>query len=363
MSAVIDVTRLTAWQGLLTGLFAFVLANAVSADTVPKQDAATIRASLTMTLMTYNIQQLGYPNWLANHFEKPRLQLIPQAIQALSKRPDVLILQEVFTEHSFDFLVDKMADVYPFHTQVAGENCKDPLWSSSSGNCRTSFFKGNSGVVIFSRWPIEQQHAYVFHATRVSRSFDFLARKGVVYAKIQVPSGNPKETKESKESKESKALHVFGTHLQASAAEHDIRLLQLNEMHGFIDGFDIPKEEPIILGGDFNVSSARQSRFDDLLEHASANVVLPEDGVGSISQSTNEYLRLITGADSEVRPDLTLDYLLYRTDHRQPRNNPKLQVINLKSKTPWLGTRLFKPDIELNDLSDHYPALIELEFE
>jgi hypothetical protein len=55
--------------------------------------------------------------------------------------------------------------------------------------------------------------------------------------------------------------------------------------------------------------------------------------------------------------------MLYRTDHRQPVNNPKLQVINFKSKTPWLGTKLLKPDIELNDLSDHYPVIIELEFE
>ncbi|MFT4767613.1 MAG: phospholipase C [Glaciecola sp.] len=354
MPAVIDVTRLSACRALLTGLLAFVLANGVVADTVLKHEAATTRAPQTMTMMTYNIQQLGYPNWLANHFEKPRLQLIPEAIKALSKRPDVLILQEVFTEHSFNFLTNKMADVYPFHTQVAGENCKDPRWNSISGNCRTNFFRGNSGVLIFSRWPIEQRHAYVFHAVRVSQSFDFLARKGVVYAKIQVPSGNPKE---------SKALHVFGTHLQASAAEHDIRLLQLDEMRRFIDGFGIPKEEPIVLGGDFNISSTHKSRFNDLLEHANANVVLPEDGVGSISQSTNEYLRLITGADSKVRPDLTLDYMLYRTDHRQPVNNPKLQVINFKSKTPWLGTKLLKPDIELNDLSDHYPVIIELEFE
>lgn len=354
ISAIIDVTRLSACGALLTAMFAFVSANTVSADTVHKQGAATALAPQTVTMMTYNIQQLGYPNWLANHFEKPRLQLIPEAIKALSKRPDVLILQEVFTEHAFDFLVNKMTDVYPFHTQVAGENCKDSRWNSISGNCRPNFFKGNSGVVIFSRWPIEQQHAYVFHAVRVSQSFDFLARKGVVYAKIEVPSGQPKE---------SKALHVFGTHLQASEAEHDIRLLQLDEMRRFIDGFEIPKEEPIILGGDFNVSSAHKSRFADLLEHASAKVVLPKDEVGSISQSTNEYLRLITGAGSTVRPDLTLDYLLYRTDHRQPVNNPRLQVINFKSKTPWLGAKLFKPDIELTDLSDHYPAIIELEFE
>ena len=117
ISAIIDVTRLSACGALLTGFLAFVSANTVSADTVHKQGAATALAPQTVTMMTYNIQQLGYPNWLANHFEKPRLQLIPEAIKALSKRPDVLILQEVFTEHAFDFLVNKMTDVYPFHTE------------------------------------------------------------------------------------------------------------------------------------------------------------------------------------------------------------------------------------------------------
>ena len=306
--------------------------------------------------MTYNIQQLGYPNWLANHFEKQRLALIPETIEALSKRPDVLVLQEVFTEHSFKFLVDMLTEVYPYHTQVAGEDCQDPRWNSISGDCVASFIKGNSGLLIFSRWPIQQQHAYVFNAVRVSKSFDFLARKGVVYAEIKIEHGN------SKQRLEPLTLHVFGTHLQASTAEHDIRLLQLDEMRRFIDGFEISTQQAVILAGDFNISSTNQSRFNDLLAHSVAKVTLAQGGVGSMSDSTNGYRRLLAGADSEVNADTTLDYVLYRTDHLQPVNNPTLQVIDFKSTTPWLGTRLFKADVELADLSDHYPAIIEFEF-
>jgi hypothetical protein len=54
--------------------------------------------------------------------------------------------------------------------------------------------------------------------------------------------------------------------------------------------------------------------------------------------------------------------VLYRTDHLQPLNQPRLQVINLKSSVPWTGKRLFSPDIELFDLSDHYPVSMEFEF-
>ena len=348
MSEVLIITLRVTYRAALAGFLVFILTTSVLA--VPSPQAIIV--------MTYNIQQLGYPNWMANHFEKQRLELIPETITALSKRPDVLILQEVFTQHSFEFLVNMMSEIYPYHTQVAGEDCEDRRWASISGDCEPSFIKGSSGVVIFSRWPIDEQHAYVFHAVRVSKSFDFLARKGVVYAKIQVERDNPKQPNP----KQPITLHVFGTHLQASAKEHDIRLLQLDEMRRFIDGFHISALEPVILGGDFNISSTDQPRLDDLFSHAVAKVRLPKGGIGSISDSTNEYLRLLEGANAEVRADTTLDYLLFRTDHLQPVNIPTLQVVDLKSKTPWLGTRVLKPDVELSDLSDHYPAIIEFEF-
>ncbi|MFT6006626.1 MAG: phospholipase C [Pseudoalteromonas tetraodonis] len=344
------VTRRPIYLLAFAGLLTFILATNVLAVLVPKQKVATSGAPQAVILMTYNIQQLGYSNWMANHFEKQRLELIPETILALTKRPDVLILQEVFTQHAFNLLIKRMSEIYPYHTQVVGEDCEDSRWNSVSGNCQASLIRGNGGVMIFSRWPIEQQHAYVFHAGRVSKSFDFLARKGVAYAKIKVQGDKPM------------ALHVFGTHLQASAAEHDIRLLQLDEMRRFIDGFEIAVEEPVILGGDFNISSADESGFKDLLNHALAKVTLPEGGIGSMSDTTNGYRSLLAGSDSEVSADRTLDYLLYRSDHLQPANNPMLRVIDLKSKTPWRGRRLFSPDVELTDLSDHYPAIIEFEF-
>jgi phospholipase C len=356
MSEDLIVTRRAVCLAALAASLICILATSVLAMPQPKQKAASSAATQTIRVMTYNIQQLGYPNWLANHFEKQRLELIPETILALTKRPDVLILQEVFTAHSFSFLVKKMSEIFPYHTQVVGEDCNDSRWASISGNCQASLLKGNGGVMVFSRWPVEQQHAYVFHAGRVSKSFDFLARKGVVYAKVQVERDNPNQPTEQL------ALHVFGTHLQASIEEHDIRLLQLDEMRRFIDGFEIPVDEPVILGGDFNIRSTEQSRFDDLLTRAMAKVNLPETGIGSMSDNTNQYRRLLAGTDSEVRADTTLDYVLYRSDHLQPINSPLLQVLDFKSKTPWLGARLLKPDVELTDLSDHYPAIMELEF-
>jgi phospholipase C len=315
--------------------------------TDPQKDSVKTKR---ITILSYNIQQLGYPNWAGNHFEKQRLEMIPQALLSLEKRPGVLIFQEVFTPEAFDYLVSGLSEQYPHHTLVAGENCEDPTWTSVSGDCQINTIKSNSGILIFSQWPIEEQHAYVYHAVRISKSFDFMALKGVVYAKIRVGVEQPSQ------------IHVFGTHLQATGKDHDIRMQQVSEMRKFINGFGISAEEPVILGGDFNVSSTQQSRLDDLLAGANVALALEASGVGSCSDTTNSYRQLLSGPDAKLRPDKTLDYVLYRTDHLQPLNQPKLQVINLKSSAPWTGTRLFSADVELFDLSDHYPVSMEFEF-
>lgn len=310
----------------------------------PQGDGGKTRG---ITILSYNIQQLGYPNWAGDHFEKERLEMIPQTLLSLDKQPGVLIFQEAFTLEAFDFLVKKLSDHYPFHTLVAGESCQDSTWASVSGNCQEDTVKSNSGVLIFSVWPIVEQHAYVYRAVRISKTFDFMAQKGVVYAKIQIGTGL------------TSYLHVFGTHLQATARDHDIRMRQISEMRKFIDSFAIPASDPVILGGDFNVSSTQKSRLEDLLSGANVALTLQAKGVGSISDATNGYRQLLSGPDAKQRPDKTLDYIFYRTDHLHPANKPKLQVINLKSRAPWKGTRFFNPDVELFDLSDHYPVALE----
>ena len=324
---------------------------ASTTDEMPVGDTATEGLNTKrVTILSYNIQQLGYPNWAGNHFEKERLELIPQTLLALEKRPSVLIFQEAFTTHAFDFLVSELSEHYPHHTLVAAENCEDPAWTSVSANCEMDTVKSNSGVLIFSQWPIEEQHAYIYDAVRISKSFDFMAQKGVVYAKIRVGTEQPSH------------IHVFGTHLQATAKDHDIRMLQVSEMREFINGFGIPAEEPVILGGDFNVSSIQQSRLDDLLAGANVALRFETQGVGSSSDATNGYRQLLSGSEAKPRPEKTLDYVFYRTDHLRPVSQPELRVINLKSKAAWTGTRLFNPDVELFDLSDHYPVAMDFVF-
>jgi phospholipase C len=332
--------RLTTWQLCIR---VALLCTALLCH--PLLSAQATKPSLTVTVMTYNIQQLGYPSWLASHFEKERLTLIPQTLLALAEHPDVVVFQEVFTEHAFGFLVQELSAQYPYHTGVVAEDCRAASWSSVGGDCRQRSYKGNGGVTIFSRWPIAAQHAYVYHAVRISTTFDFMAQKGAVYARI---------------SQNGQALHVLGTHLQArpDAASHTIRMRQLQEMRDWFDDFKVPKSEPVILAGDFNVSSGDREGLAELLRVTQASVELSSQDIGSISPATNEYLNLISFRPEEK----TLDFVLYRTDHLNPSNRPLLKVLNFKSATPWTGPRVFRKDVELRDLSDHYPTLAAFEF-
>ena len=304
---------------------------------------AAMKQLNTITVMTYNIQQLGYANWMANHFEKERLALIPETILSLEEKPDILIFQEVFTEYSFNFLVKELSHAFPYHTEVVAQNCARTMWTSVQGDCRANSFKGNGGVTNFSRWPITAKHAYVYRSVRISSTLDFMAQKGAVYANILIGE---------------QQVHVLGTHLQADGGSHDIRMQQLEEMRSWFDSFNVPKSEAVILGGDFNVSSNDTDKLAELLSVTKSRFELSDQNFGSISPGTNRYLNLISSRNSEK----TLDFILYRTDHLRPVNRPMLKVLHFKSSRLWTGVRLFSQDVEMNDLSDHYPTIAAYQY-
>lgn len=72
-----------------------------------------------------------------------------------------------------------------------------------------------------------------------------MSAKGVVYARIL--KTNTQGIKQ--------VFNVFGTHMQAwdSVEAANTRLKQQQSINTFIDSLNIPKSEPIIIAGDFNV--------------------------------------------------------------------------------------------------------------
>lgn len=337
---------------LLQALVIFLYSSVLQAEEFVEKNADAHAAQFSVDVMSYNIQQMGFPGWFDNHFEKKRLEKLPTRILDMRSfpdtLPDVIVFQEVFLPSAREYIVNALHDVYPYASDIGGESCSDKVWTYLASNCYENSLRykltHNSGIFILSRWPIEASYSLTYVNYRVSYTFDFMARKGAVYVALN---------------KNGKLFHVVGTHLQADAASHDIRMKQLAELKWWLDDFNIPKSEPIILAGDFNVSSLNTQEFSDMLSHTNGWVELQKESIGSVSSSTNQYLALIYGSGKEK----TLDYILYRVDHKNPTNSSVLKAINFKSNTAWVAERIVGDTINIYDISDHYPVRIHYVFE
>lgn len=303
--------------------------------------------SVSLSLMSYNIQQMGYPAAITLHFEKERLAKLPERILEMPELPDVIVFQEAFLPSAWRFLVAELGEHYPYSTEIGGEDCSSENWTVPALNCKENLRKNlthNSGVFILSRWPIHDQRSLTFKSYRVSYTFDFMARKGAVYALIE---------------KQGMRFHVLGTHLQADGASHDIRMAQMEEVMDWLSTLSIPEEDVLLFAGDFNISSLEQEKLADLKHKTISELTLAEGEPQSVSPSTNVYLDLIYGGQEEK----TLDYVLISKQHRQPVNSPVLEVLDFKASAPWEGKTLWKSSYIIQDISDHYPVLLNMQFE
>lgn len=177
-----------------------------------------------LNVMYYNIQMIsfgvsGMPQ--AND----RGALLPAQI---SEYQDVVCFAEAFDDEPREqHLIPAMtAAGFPYRTEILNE----------PGGVIP--FPVNGGVIIFSRWPIEAEDEIDYVECGQAAS-DCLANKGVKYARIN---------------KLGKRYHVFGTHMDAGGGSDDIhaRRTQMAEIRDFIADLNIPEDEPVLFGGDFN---------------------------------------------------------------------------------------------------------------
>ncbi len=188
-------------------------------------DSADFQNPNVLNIIAYNIQML--PGGVSG---------LPQANDRGDNLPanyspwqDVVINEEAFDNTARpDHLIPAMeAAGFPYRTTILN----DP----PGGGLPT-----NGGVIIFSRWPIEDS-AEIKYTVCGPNSSDCASQKGVKYARIN---------------KLGKIYNVFGTHMDAGSETLDsaARHVQMGEIRHFIDSLNISSAEPVLLGGDFNIS-------------------------------------------------------------------------------------------------------------
>ncbi|KAG0089001.1 hypothetical protein BGZ92_005438 [Podila epicladia] len=228
---------------------------------------------------------------------------------------------------------------HPYQTPTVGATSEGTMrWSSTSGAMR---FGINGGVVIFSKWPIKEQHQFIF---KNYCGMDGLSNKGFVQVILDYNGTN---------------LHVYGTHMQSDdmvcgwgqAALQ--RALNLEFWRMYIDDTKVPANELIILAGDFNIER-NSAEFNSFLTNF--GVDQPVSYLGhphTLDTEDNSIARVNKG------PSEYLDYVLLDKKHRAGVKSLTQTVLREKTTDFQVGSGTY------NDYSDHYPvrAIIEVDLQ
>ncbi|KAF9311889.1 hypothetical protein BG003_006875 [Podila horticola] len=291
--------------------------------------------TVTLSVMTFNVYFLTelFFNWGQN------LRAERIANSEFIKDHDILVIEECFDNTPCNILRNKLLAEYPYQTPTVGEWSGGTMpWSSTGGTMRIGI---NGGVVIFSKWPIKEQHQFIF---KNYCGIDGFSNKGFAQAILNYNGTN---------------LHVYGTHMQSDdsgcgkgqAAQERARNLELWRM--YIDDTKVPANELIILAGDFNIER-NTVEFNSFLTNFGVDQPSAYLGHPHTLDSVDN-----TIARTNKGPSEYLDYVLLDHKHRAGVKSLTQTVLREKTSNFQIGWETY------NDYSDHYPvhAVIQVDLQ
>ena len=257
---------------------------------------------------------------------------------------DVVILSEAYDDDSRATLLDGLrAQGFGHMTRILGSACRaaprcekgsvydQPLADGAAprGGEGDTWFGEDGGVLIASRHPIGAAREVVY-ADCVERDCD--AAKGFVYARID---------------KGSARYHVIGTHAQFGwgPEQRAAKAAQFRALRRFIEGESgIPRTEPVIVGGDFNVL---RHAFGSLLEDDTLGVLAPEFRGHRYTRETR--------SDWASRGNGYVDYVLAKKGFRAPAYASNCPLV-FRTRYDFEDRALFTVvrGEDYCDLSDHW---------
>ncbi len=173
---------------------------------------------------------------------------------------DVICMQELIVNRKQ--VLNSLAH-HPYHTEID--------YGSLIGN-NIRFLE--SGLTIASKWPIVTQRNHVFSGP--TYHVEAFMAKSVQYAKIKINS--------------SYFVHILNTHTQAwsNPKAKKIRIEQFKQIAQFITFLQIPKNEPLILCGDFNFDFFEHSmKLLEVMNIVKCTMHLPEQPQFSFDPTIN----------------------------------------------------------------------------
>ncbi len=260
-------------------------------------------------ILSWNIYMLPY--LVASHSgKKERAEAIGQTLA--SSDFDVIFFQEAFHATARKKILHQLQDKFPFHSGPANKK----WWS----------LKTNSGLLVFSRYPIVYSKAIVY---KNRYGVDALSRKGALLVELEV---------------QGQRIQVAGTHLQNSGPPR-WRQAQCEEFYQHLLKPNAQEGVPQLICGDFNIN--RLAALEDyyfMLQALDAKDSNQESNEYSYDRAAND-LHIEKGSGKDL-----IDYVLFRSNGGVAFCTNRVTAL----RKQWCAHHA--------DLSDHYALQAEIVF-
>ncbi|WP_081605017.1 sphingomyelin phosphodiesterase [Leptospira alstonii] len=205
-------------------------------------------SNVEIKILSHNVSIMsaslsGWGNWGQNE----RAERI--ASSDYIKNQDVIVFEGLSDDNGRKILLDGIRATYPYQTDVIGRT--QDGWNATFGTYRRST-STNGGVVVVSKWPIEERIQYIFNNPGCGADASY--HKGFAYVRID---------------KNGKKFHIVGTQVQTKDAAcadsgKPVRAEQFNDIVNFIALKKIPNNETVLIAGDLNVHKGSGEYYDML---------------------------------------------------------------------------------------------------
>jgi sphingomyelin phosphodiesterase len=289
--------------------FILVLSSIFFAPVAFAQQELSATLVKKIRILSWNIYMLP---GLFGHGKIPRAQAIGELLD--SSDYDVIVFQEAFDQKARKTIRRLLQPAFPFEVGPANKKLI---------SCRI-----NSGLWIFSRYPVDSVHSIVF---KTRQGIDAMSRKGAVMIDVRI-----KDT----------PVQIIVTHLQNSGGDW-LRQSQCVELyHRLIKKHERP-DVPQLICGDLNINrhdTGEQYRL--MLQTLDAqDGAIGDEKAYSYDRAGND-LHVEFGAERDL-----IDYVLVRPNHA-PILATERKILKLQWR--WHAQHI--------DLSDHYSIETELYF-
>ncbi|MAZ48174.1 MAG: hypothetical protein CME65_06405 [Halobacteriovoraceae bacterium] len=266
-------------------------------------------------VLTWNIFML--PTWAKKVKQNERLGPIAEHLAQTDY--DFIMLQEVFTKKSFREISKALEENYPYNT----------------GKPFRKWYRiTNSGLVIFSKYPLDNTKIYLYYCMAHADRF---SSKGFLISTATLPDGSK--------------IQVGTTHLQARTGEkyEKIRSRQLRKIEKEILGKEKNPSYPFIVGGDFNIDWYQSNQADEFLSRMSAlpiEFAVPKGELIYSSDYANN--DLIQYLKPERTSQKFIDYIFAYPGENLGTSIKEIKVLDIE------GTYVLRKRPGKHNLSDHH---------